>query len=72
MFDTEYGGRILGLSLCLRYGMTDIEADGVGSGECEVESQVEGVIGDINDEGENSGPWIGSRVRFEVFVKEYG
>ncbi|KAI5250636.1 Ul16-Binding Protein 3 [Manis pentadactyla] len=44
---------------CLRHGMTDIEADGVAQGECEVESQVEGVIGDINDEGEISGPWIG-------------
>ncbi|KAI5211756.1 Glutathione Hydrolase 3 Proenzyme-Like, partial [Manis pentadactyla] len=33
----------------------------ISKGECEVESWVEGVIGDINDEGEISGPWIGSR-----------
>ncbi|KAI5150581.1 Coagulation Factor Viii [Manis pentadactyla] len=48
--------------------MTDIEADGVGSGcnfdvRASVRSshRVEGVIGDINDEGEISGPWIVSR-----------
>ena len=34
--------------------------------------RVEVVIGDINGEGEISGPWIGSRVRLRCLIRSTG